>query len=319
MEQFPGGDQRGAGGHFPRGDAIDQHADQGVAEPMPAPGPRRPRVDALITDLDHTIFDWTCGFAEAIRRMLRVLTDAGCDREAATHAIRDTFIRHRAMECPSLLDELAAGLRPAPSWSVLRRAAAAYRDGWATACGSLPGVTNALRNIRRRGCRVIGYTESPGAASTARLKMAGVLDAFHLVICTASAEPGCDARLSLEPVDAHAQDRVVSTPWWRKGDAHSLREIARDQHLDPERLCCIGDHLTKDVAPALEIGAGCAWAWYGTRRNPSDQAIVETLRHWPAELGIQAGAPPRGVAVLSRFDELPRLFDFGLVRRVAHA
>jgi FMN phosphatase YigB (HAD superfamily) len=183
------------------------------------------------------------------------------------------------MEPPTSIVEVAdqiGGLDRA----TLRRAARAYRNAWLHRPLLVRGVAPALIDLaRRRRYRLIAYSESPAAATVTRLSRTGILDAFDVIVCTRQ-PPGRGPRDLL--LWEHATDsRLLVAPWWPKGDPASLTALLHWSGTSPERTLVVGDHLEKDIAPALAIGADVAWAQYGTHRAPADHRLVARLAHWP--------------------------------------
>jgi FMN phosphatase YigB (HAD superfamily) len=275
-------------GHFhsrrdrPRTGSIDEHWAVDDSERVPnvrlRARSRRSTIDTIVFDLDHTLFAWTDVWAEATRGMVHRLRAAAPDEERLLDALRDAHRRHQTMEPPTSIVEVADGLAGFDR-ATLRRAARAYRNAWMHRPLLVRGTTTALvRLARARQYRLIAYSESPAAPTIARLARTGILDAFHAVVCTK--QPPATAPRDLLLWDEVRHSRLLVAPWWPKGDPDSLTALLRWSGTSPERTLVVGDHLQKDIAPALAIGADAAWAQYGTHRWPADHRLVTRLAHW---------------------------------------
>jgi FMN phosphatase YigB (HAD superfamily) len=255
--------------------------------------------------VDHTLVDWTAGWANATRALLAVLRQSGCHDDAVLGALRESHRRHGTMDCPGALEEVALELRPRLSRATLARAAGAHSLGWEQARHPLAGVVSGLARMARAGCRIVAYTESPADATIARLGLAGVDGAFDWLISTTSTAPGTDARLAVGPTGPWRIRRVDTVPAWSKGSPLALREMFHELRVPPERVCVVGDHFEKDVVAAELAGATAAWARYGAARRPADDALVQATCHWDASASAKA-TPAAGPVKwpLRRFDEV---------------
>jgi len=261
------------------------------------------QIALLVVDVDHTLIDWTRGWAAAARGLLASLAAGGADEAEVVSAWRASIRRHNTMDATAALSDIADALRWPPSRAALRAARRSHQRGWANRLGTLPGVRHGLSRIRRAGCRVVAYTESPAPLTAARLARAGIAEAIDLLV-SSTATPECGPTDLALTLPAHARVRRVEiAPWWAKGRGRSLAEIAASTGVTPDRMAVVGDHLEKDIGPACAIGAVACWARYGMRRPPDDQRLIDALCHWHTG-GARPAPQPEAHATLTRFDEV---------------
>jgi phosphoglycolate phosphatase len=270
-------------------------------------------VHALLTDLDHTLFDWTRGWASATRGLLAELRGAGLAPESARRALRTSYRRHQTMDCAAALEELVDIERFGGGRRSLRRAAQAYRIGWQQGLRRFSGVRDTLSRIRRRGCVIVGFTESPPVATAARLALTGLGAALDLVVCT-SRDVLAAPDVGLTPGNIHRETRMLAAPDLVKGTPGAVATLLAELRLPSDRLAVVGDHLDKDIRPACQLGLNTAWASYGAARDARDYQLVLQTCHW-----TDAGGQPRAASsvegavrprILRRFEDLLAIFDW---------
>jgi FMN phosphatase YigB (HAD superfamily) len=286
----------------PAAAAIDEHAGAD-ARSVPSPGHRAPRrVDLVILDLDHTVFDWTADWCREVRTLVASLAASGVAPSATYTALRAVHVDRGTMDAATAIADLRAAMAGRTRRADWIRAARLARRA-ALPLG-VPGVSRTLARLAREGCRLVGYTESPAAAAWWRLGRAGVAEAFARVVSTRPAEPaGGVETLARWPPPRRAP--IACVPWWPKGSRAALAELVAELGGSPARTCVVGDHLDKDVAPAAALGAVAVWARYGTRRRARDQRLVDRLCHWhtpPPD--TTAGAVIGPHVAIDRFDAL---------------
>lgn len=138
---------------------------------------------ALITDLDNTLFDWVhiwfCCFRSMLDQMIMI---SGVPEAILIPEIKAVHQRHGTSEYSFLIEELPSLRRTYPGANLLnifKPAIDAYRAQRRQHLKLYPSVAEALQQIKNRGSRIIGYTESMTFYSNYRVRhlgLDGVLD-----------------------------------------------------------------------------------------------------------------------------------------------
>ena len=242
----------------------------------------------VVTDVDNTLFDFVGVWAGAFAAMLHTLEARTAHPvECWTAAARAVHACRGAVECPSLLCELAAS----PTWpagvdpdDVLPAAASAYQNYWDLHLAAFAGVREALGALAEQQHTIVAYTEadvSIAATRLARLGLGGVIrrvfgrpplpPARQPAWCTVSV-------LRNGPIAVDFIPREESKP-----NPTGLRTIISMCGATPDTSLYIGDNLWKDVVMAQALGVKAVWARYGTGRRPDQAALLERVAHWTSE------------------------------------
>ncbi|MBZ9713073.1 HAD family hydrolase [Deinococcus multiflagellatus] len=231
--------------------------------------PTLPALQAVILDLDDTLFDDAA------------CTRAGLQALAAAHRLTcapdDLFARHaahiraidpllfqgdvdahgaRVLRFSRLLGDLGV---PAPDGEAATRLyRAAYRQAWAP----LEGAADLLRALRAAGLKVAVLTNYVRAVQAEKLAH---VDLHRLV----------DALLCVEDMPAP------------KPDPRAYHAACAALGVAPAQAVMVGDSWANDVAGALAAGLRAVWVNRPGHRAP-DPAVpqVQTLAGLPALLGL---------------------------------
>lgn len=275
--------------------------------------PRPPVVDTLVTDIDHTLLDCASGWGRSLRAMLGVLPLSSASEAELLTSLREVYRRARTLDAPAALEEAASRLTGPPSAMVLRYAAHAYRAEARVAFAARPGVARALAAIKFAGAMVIGYTDSPPAATLARLMATGLAPLIDVVVSTThDAALPSDLRLALAvPIDTRGGPPVLFAEAGA-GAGPSLGVMLLD-HLSPgNRPLVVGADLERDVNAARRTGQLAAWARYA--QDPKDDQTLTRLYPFSAAPRT-SNVPSAGVLSLRRFDDLVTYFKWTRARR----
>jgi hypothetical protein len=199
----------------------------------------------------------------------------------------------------------------------LRYAAHAYRAEARVAFGARPGVARGLAALKDAGAMVIGFTDSPPAATLARLLSSGLARLIDVVVCTTHDAPlPTDLRLALAvPIDTRGGPPVLFAEA-REGKGASLGVMLLD-HLSPgSRPLVVGADLERDVVAARRGGRLAAWARYAYEPGRQDDQLLARLCPC-ASLRRPTSTPPSGVLSMRRFDDLAAFFRWARPKRAA--
>jgi FMN phosphatase YigB (HAD superfamily) len=247
-----------------------------------------PLVNAVILDMDNTLYDWVSYFVPAVHAMLAEaarLLDV--NEEQLREDLRAVHVARGNTEHPFALLETRSVASRLPAlnrqerYEFLTPAFGAFNNVRDQRLRLYPGVFETLKEIKRAECRLFGHTEATdiNISSRARsLGLHGLLEAIYAPRFTGLGHPlGSKRERSREPVPVHP---LPSTA--RKPDPSSIQLILKEIGVKADRCLYVGDSLTKDVAMAKHAGILAAWARYGTGHDPELWRDLVDVSHWDA-------------------------------------
>ena len=283
-----------------------------------------PRVRAVVTDLDNTLYPWVDYIVPSLEAMVASLAaTTGLPRVRIVQALKAVYSKYESNEYPFAIQESGIFEPYEADFDsfnalVLRPAREAFRAAREKYLRPYPGVRETLDALRARGIRVIGLTDAPRNAIELRIQMLeldGLFDAVYAL-------RGYDLPENVDPEirrkDAEGAYRskktvVVELPRSaEKPSAAGLRRVLRDFGLAGPEVVYVGDNPKKDMPVAEACGALGVWAEYGTyvsaeyrerlaiisaksvnRRHVAD----ETPQRWPLAISsfvqvLDLAAPP---------------------------
>jgi phosphoglycolate phosphatase len=234
-----------------------------------------PRIRALVTDLDNTLYPWVDYIVPSLEAMVESLAaTTGLPRVRIVQSLKAVYARHESNEYPFAIQESEL-FKPYEadfdSFNALvvdpaRRAFKAARERWLR---PYPGVREALEALRRRGLEVIGLSDAPRNAAELRLKwlkLDGHFDALYTLPGYAVPD-NVDPEIKRREAAGHYRSRapVVELPHEaEKPSPAGLRRILADRGLAGREVLYVGDSVKKDMPVAEACGALGVWAEYGT-------------------------------------------------------
>jgi FMN phosphatase YigB (HAD superfamily) len=281
-----------------------------------------PVVNAVILDMDNTLYDWVGYFVPAVQAMIaeaaRLL---GVDQDLVRDDLRAVHVARGNTEHPFALLETRTVARCLPDLNrkerhdILRPAFAAFNEVRTQRLHLYPGVLESLQKIKATGCRLFGHTEATDVNITSRSRSLGLDDTLEAIYAPRF-------RGSPHPLGTNREkpvERVLVRPLQstaRKPDPDAIQLILHDAGVEPDRCLYVGDSLSKDVAMAKSSGMLSAWARYGIDHDPQLWRELVGLSHWDAAAVAAAkNRPPEPSdvqpdVVLNSFDELLDHFVF---------
>ena len=245
------------------------------------------RINALIVDMDNTLYDWVSYFVPAIQAMLNVAARLLNVSDHVLRAdLRAVHVAHGNTEHPFALLETRTVRQSLPDLDVKQRHAvllpafAAFNTIRDDRLHLYPGVDETLRSIRATGCRVIGHTEATDVNIASRARMLGLsttleaiyaprlANAPHPLGDAAERSPGTGVPIQPLPADARKPNPTIAS--W----------IADQTGVPVARCLYVGDSLAKDIAMASDAGMKTAWARYGLHHDPQLWSTLVELSHW---------------------------------------
>lgn len=253
----------------------------------------KPRVTAVITDLDNTLYDWVAMWSASFPPMLQVLVEqSGVPRETLEREARDIHRQHRTSEYAFLIESLPSLKAKHPGGNLVEiygDAIAAYRKGREASLVLYPTVLETLHALKAKRVRLVGFTDSLAWYSRSRLqklKLDGVLDVLYSPADHAL-PPGTTPEMvrSQEP-DAYKFKYTEHrhTPEGEfKPNPKVLADIMGDIRADPRSSIYVGDSLMKDVLMAQQAGVMDVFAEYGKGQDHPGYEVLRRVTHWTDE------------------------------------
>jgi len=283
-----------------------------------------PRIRAVVTDLDNTLYPWVDYIVPSLEAMVGSLeATTGQPRIRIVQALKAVYGKYDSNEYPFAIQEsdlFAPYERDFESFQRLvidpaRRAFKAARERYLR---PYPGVVETLDAIRRRGLRLVALTDAPRNAAELRLKWLGLdghFDALYTLPGYALPE-NVDPEIRRREQAGHYRSRtpVVELPREaEKPSPEGLSRILRDLSIPGAAALYVGDNLAKDMPVAEACGALGVWAEYGTyvpaeyrERLAIISAPSVTRRHVSEEPGRR---PARWPLAISSFAQVLGVLD----------
>lgn len=234
-----------------------------------------PRLRAVVTDLDNTLYPWVDYIVPSIEAMVASLVQTtALPRVRIVQSLKAVYEKYGSNEFPYAIQEsdlFAPYKGDFDSFNALvldpaRRAFKAARERY---LHPYPGVRETLDEIRARGLSVVGLTDAPRNAAELRLKhlkLDGHFDAIYTMPGYVLPEH-VDPEIRRKEAAGHyrSRTRVIELPSGaEKPDPSGLRRVLADFGLAGREVLYVGDNVKKDMPVAEACGATGVWAEYGT-------------------------------------------------------
>lgn len=248
---------------------------------------------ALIADIDNTLFDWPAFFAPSFRAMVHAL-EKRLDLSYAQleSEFKRVYSEKDSLEYSFSIQELeSVRLRNrAEIDDIIRTGRGAFRRVSKLRLQVYPGVKETLAWAKNQGHLVICVTNSPAYLAQKRL--------FDLRI-----DKFVDCLIAWEGVDLnHAEHTDYNEPRILRSlsSIANVKTFSKQQSkpstkpfelalqvpgVSPECAWSIGDSVSKDLAPAAQLGIKTIWARYGSIFDPSskDAETLLSITNWSDE------------------------------------
>ncbi len=267
----------------------------------------------LITDLDHTLWDWAGYIVPSLKVMVdSVERTTGYPRPFITEALKKVYGRYQTTEYAFSLQQSAIWTR----WrrehgddldhfleTVVAPAALVYAAERKKRFHLYRGVKETLESFRRKGVKTVSLSDAPRFPAEQRLKRAGIDGLFDALYCLKSYPiPASGGRHRVAPFivakeqSGHYRSKVKRVvelpPAWEKPDPRGLMMILKAFRVIPGEAVLVGDSLRKDGTVARAAGVPFYWARYGTE-IPA-KTLAELSLYTPATVRRRNSSPPAG-------------------------
>lgn len=286
----------------------------------------RQKKTTLISDLDNTLFDWVELWLNCFSAMLdEIVRISGLEKEVLIPEIAAVHQKHGTSEYSMLIEELPSlrsFLNGRAATDVFSSAIEAYRTQRRKYLVLYPGVKSTLLDLKARGAKIIGYTESMAFYSNYRVKRLGLDGIFDYIFCPEDhvlPEGVSPDQLRYYPAEHYSLEQTIQhfTPRGsKKPDVSVLNSIVESLGLSKAECVYVGDSLMKDIAMASDCQIENAWAKYGQAHKRPEYRLLQDVTHWTAEEVAREQRIRERVDVLpdhtlnNGFYELLDVFDF---------
>jgi len=152
-----------------------------------------------------------------------------------------------------------------------------------------PSVFPSLWELKKKGTKIVAYTESMGFYSAYRLKRFGLDGVIDVLFSPIDHE--IPAGVSVEKLRRHPDEfyqlQVTETrhtpPGELKPNPRVLLDIIKDIGAKIERCAYVGDSLFKDVAMARDVGVLDVHAQFGESQRRPEYSLLQRVSHWTEE------------------------------------
>ena len=284
-----------------------------------------PRIRAVVTDLDNTLYPWVDYIVPSLEAMVdSLVATTGLPRIRIVQSLKEVYTRYGSNEYPFTIQESDIfkpyeGDFDSFDKLVVEPAARAFQSTRARFLRTYPGVVETLKWLRAEGLKVVGLTDAPRNAAVHRIRMLhieGYFDALYTL-------PGYELPQNVAPRIRKKEEAGGYLPSItvqelpkeaEKPSPAGLRRILSDLGLRGAEVIYVGDNVKKDMPVAEACGATGVWAEYGTYISAEYRerlAIISarsvTARHvaeqgherWP--LAISSFAQVKDVVLGSRW------------------
>lgn len=250
---------------------------------------RKP-IDTLILDLDNTLFDWFAvwyaSFSPIYESIIQVTGRPAGEIDAD---IRRVHQARRTSEYTFLLEEIDALKSVRDTGDVRQRFADAIeqaRIGRDQNLRLYQTVFRSLWDIKKRGTKIVAYTESMAFYSSYRLKRFGLDGVIDVLFSPEDHDTPAGAsvdkmrRLPDDFYELQITEMRHTPPGELKPNPRVLLDIIKAVGSTAERCAYVGDSLFKDVAMARDVGVFDIHAKYGESQKRPEYSLLQKISHW---------------------------------------
>lgn len=218
---------------------------------MPGPGADRP-IQAVIFDLDNTLYDFMGAKEQAVRAAIEAMIDAGLRLTSAQAYERVRAIYdEKGIEYQKIFNAFLQQETGEVDDRMLAAAVVAYRRSRDGTLVLYPHVLSTLNRLLKDGYRLAALSDAPRFEAWVRLCMLGLHHAFDHVL-------------------------TFTDTGLRKPRPEPFRLVLERLGVRPAQAVMVGDWPERDVAGAKQAGIRTVYARYGDKYPSADRARRES-------------------------------------------
>lgn len=247
-------------------------------------------VDTLILDLDNTIFDWFAVWYASFKPVYdEIIRVTGRTEDDIQKDIQNVHRARRTSEYTFLIEEVAALETIRQAEDIRTRfhdALEESRRGRDQNLKLYPSVFRCLWDLKKKGTKIVAYTESMGFYSAYRLKRFGLDGVIDVLFSPEDHELPAGVpldklrRLPDEYYELQVTEVRHTPPGELKPNPRVLLDIIKAVGATAGRCAYVGDSLFKDVAMARDVGVFDIHAKYGTAQHKPEYNLLQKVSHW---------------------------------------
>lgn len=243
----------------------------------------------LLTDIDNTLYDFVDFYGTSFRAMLHVVArELRASEDSLCRQFKTVFQETGTLDYQFIIQRLESvrSLPPERVSRLVRYGRIGFDRAKRKRLIAYPGTIEVLRTLSRGGVRIIGVTNAPYYHAVRRLQDIGAFEFFSgLVAWEGKAPPSedKDAAVRYKKVRDFAARKLrffeVFTKAHSKPDPFPFTLIEKQIGTNAITFC-LGDSVSKDLAPSSRLRASTIWARYGTVVNEKNLNTVLQITPW---------------------------------------
>lgn len=200
-------------------------------------------IKAVIFDLDNTLIDFMKMKQEAVKSAVNAMIKTGLkiDEREGCKRLMITYLR-LGIESETAFQEFLKNELGKADEKMLAAAINAYLKTKDRFMKHYPNVKLTLRELKRKGIKLVIVTDAPKVKAYQRLLAIGIEKYFDFVI----------------GFEDTGKKKKTELP---------LRMAVERLKLDPEEIMMVGDSIKRDIIPARKLGMTSVLAKYGSREK----------------------------------------------------
>ncbi len=244
----------------------------------------------LITDLDNTIYNFMDYFAPTFRGMVHALSSKlNVEEEVLIDQFKTIFKKYNSIEYPFSVQELPINKNKSDEEiaEIIKVARGAYNRVRNKNFEPYPYVKETLNYLHKSGVLIIAVTNAPYFHALMRLKALRIDQHYDAIVCW-EGYPIPDDNYTkdfLRKVNKTKYQTKIKKVWKLpkkelKPNLDGYKQVLNFYSVSPQNTYIIGDSISKDVKPAIELGAVGIWAKYGMEIKEKNLQTVLRITNW---------------------------------------
>lgn len=252
------------------------------------------RKSVLITDLDNTLFDWfSLWFYPFDAMVSQILIKSNIPRSILLSEIKSIHQKHGTSEYAFLIEEIPSLQKAHPGRDlseIYSDAIDLYRAERKRQMKLYPKVLETLKDIRSKGCLIVGYTESLAFYSNYRIRKLGLDGIFDYLYSPADHDIPSNINIKETRFYSDTEYQLKKTIHKHtpagliKPNSTVLLDIINDICAMPSDCVYIGDSLIKDIVMAQDANVTDIHAAYNIVHNKEEYELLRQVTHWTDEM-----------------------------------
>jgi FMN phosphatase YigB (HAD superfamily) len=272
--------------------------------------------DLLLTDLDNTLYNWVDYFAPSFRGMLHAISKKlDIKEDILIEEFKSVYTKYGSLEFSFTIQELESCkyLEEEDLNKIVELGRKVFKMVRTKHLQPYEGVKETLIWCVNNDVKVIGITNAPLFHAQMRLKELH-LDGYFYGLAAWEGHTSENKRfaevINQKRIDGKYNTKIKHT-WslpenFIKPSAEGYLSIIKTINVSYKNIYVVGDSITKDLAPATEIGAKTIWAKYGLDFDEKNLNTLLKITPW-SQQGIQTAYSEKKISpdfIIDRFSQI---------------